>query len=265
MYDPASIPLPKSFHAVDDHEPAFLEELRAAAAVGKSNASGPPPFALTDETAVRQCIALTYGMITMVDDAIGRILRRLRDLGLDRNTVVVFTSDHGDFMGDHGLMLKHGLHFEGVIRVPFIWCDPEGPAGRTTDLLSGTIDIGTTVLARAGLAPFHGSQGFDIVRAATDAERLPRLGMIIEEDELGIHLGRENGLRTRTFVTERWQLTLWDGIDEGALFDRDSDPEQMRNLWYSEAHESVKHELTDKMLRELIRLGDTAPLTERVA
>jgi arylsulfatase A-like enzyme len=210
-------------------------------------------------------IALTYGMITMVDDAIGRILRRLRDLGLDRNTVVVFTSDHGDFMGDHGLMLKHGLHFEGVIRVPFIWCDPEGPAGRTTDLLSGTIDIGTTVLARAGLAPFHGSQGFDIVRAATDAERLPRLGMIIEEDELGIHLGRENGLRTRTFVTERWQLTLWDGIDEGALFDRDSDPEQMRNLWYSEAHESVKHELTDKMLRELIRLGDTAPLTERVA
>jgi len=108
---------------------------------------------------VRQCIALTYGMITMVDDAIGRIVARLRALGLDRNTVVIFTSDHGDFMGDHGLMLKHGLHFEGVIHMPFIWSDPDNAAAGTTDLLSGTIDIGTTVLSRAGLAPFHGSQG----------------------------------------------------------------------------------------------------------
>jgi arylsulfatase A-like enzyme len=265
LYDPATIPLPKSFHHVDEHEPAFQKELRAAAAAGKSNASGPPPFALTDETAVRQCIALTYGMITMVDDAIGRVLGRLRALGMDRNTVVIFTSDHGDFMGDHGLMLKHGLHYEGVIHVPFIWSDPANPAGQTTDLLSGTIDIGTSVLGRAGLAPFHGSQGFDVVRAARNAEPLPRLGMIVEEDELGIHLGRDDGLRTRTFVTGRWQLTLWDGIEAGCLFDRESDPEQIRNLWHSKQHEPVKHELMGKMLREMIRLGDTAPLTERVA
>ena len=265
MYDPATIPLPKSFHHVDQHEPGFQKELRAAAAAGKSNAGGPPPFALTDETAVRQCIALTYGMITMIDDAIGRVLGKLRELGQDRNTVVIFTSDHGDFMGDHGLMLKHGLHYEGVIHVPFIWSDPVKSAGGTTDLLSGTIDIGTTVLARAGRGPFHGNQGFDIVRAAVNKERLPRFGIIVEEDELGIHLGRDEGLRTRTFVTERWQLTLWDGIDEGCLFDRDSDPEQLCNLWHSKPHEAVKHELMEKMLREMIRLGDTAPLTERVA
>ncbi len=265
MYDPATIPLPKSFHHVDKHEPGFQKELRAAAAAGKSNASGPPPFAMTDETAVRQCIALTYGMITMVDDAIGRVLSKLRALGLDRNTVVIFTSDHGDFMGDHGLMLKHGLHYEGVIHVPFIWSDPVKPAEATTELLSGTIDIGTTVLARAGLAPFHGSQGFDVVSAAQNHRRLPRYGMIVEEDELGIHLGRDAGLRTRTFVTERWQLTLWDGIDEGCLFDRETDPEQAHNLWYSEQHQAMKYELMEKMLREMIRLGDTAPLTERVA
>jgi arylsulfatase A-like enzyme len=168
-------------------------------------------------------------------------------------------------MGDHGLMLKHGLHYEGVIHVPFIWSDPVKPAEATTELLSGTIDIGTTVLARAGLAPFHGSQGFDVVGAAQNHQRLPRYGMIVEEDELGIHLGRDAGLRTRTFVTERWQLTLWDGIDEGCLFDRETDPEQAHNLWYSEQHQAMKHELMEKMLRELIRLGDTAPLTERVA
>jgi arylsulfatase A-like enzyme len=265
MYDPAAIPLPKSFHHVGEHEPAFQRELRAAAAAGRSNASGPPPFALTDETAVRQCIALTYGMITMIDDAIGRVLGKLGALGLDRNTVVIFTTDHGDFMGDHGLMLKHGLHYEGVIHVPFIWSDPDNPGAGTTDLLSGTIDIGSTVLARAGLAPFHGSQGFDIVGAARKNERLPRFGMIVEEDELGVHLGRDEGLRTRTFATERWQLTLWDGIEDGCLFDRESDPEQMHNLWHSQPHQPIKYELMEKMLREMIRLGDTAPLTERVA
>ena len=104
-----------------------------------------------------------------------------------------------------------------------------------------------------------------MVGAARKNERLPRLGLIVEEDELGIHLGREHGLRTRTFVTERWQLTLWDGIEDGCLFDRETDPEQMRNLWHSKAHEEVKLELMGKMLRELIRLGDNAPLTERVA
>ena len=151
----------------------------------------------------------------------------------------MFTSDHGDLMGDHQLMLK-GTAYQGLIRVPFIWAEPAKPAGGTTDLLSGTIDIGTTVLARAGLGPFHGNQGFDIVRAAVNTERLPRFGIIVEEDELGIHLGRDEGLRTRTFVTERWQLTLWDGIDEGCLFDRDSDPEQLCNLWHSKPHEAVK-------------------------
>jgi arylsulfatase A-like enzyme len=149
--------------------------------------------------------------------------------------------------------------------VPFIWSDPAKPGSAATDLLSGTIDIGTTVLARAGLGPFHGSQGFDVVRAARGNERLPRLGMIVEEDELGVHLGREEGLRTRTFVTERWQLTLWDGIEDGCLFDRESDPEQMHNLWHSQPHQAIKHELMEKMLREMIRLGDTAPLTVRVA
>jgi hypothetical protein len=66
-------------------------------------------------------------------------------------------------------------------------------------------------------------------------------------------------------VTERWQLTLWDGTQDGCLFDRQTDPDQVRNLWYSDAHQSVKYELMEKMLREFIRLGDTAPLTERVA
>ena len=77
------------------------------------------PFAVTEAEA-KKIIALTYGMITMIDDAIGRVLKRLDDLGLAENTIVIFTSDHGDYMGDHGLMLKLLLHYQGTIRVPFV-------------------------------------------------------------------------------------------------------------------------------------------------
>ena len=265
LYDADRIPLPASFHAVGEAEPPFLTELRQLAAAGRSNTSGPVPFATDDEVAVRQMIALTYGMIAMIDDAVGRVLSELARLKLDENTVVVFTSDHGDFMGDHGLMLKHGLHYEGVLHVPFLWADPQEPRASVSPVLGGTIDIGTTVLARAGLIPGNGNQGFDVVACARAGRQPDRFGLMVEEDELGVHLGSEHGLRTRTFLTPRWRLTLWDGVAQGELFDRETDPEELRNLWSSPAHQAKKAELIEMMLREKIRLGDSAPLTHFVA
>lgn len=265
LYNADDIPLPESFHVVDANEPKFLTELRQSAAAGRSNTTGPVPFATTDEVAVKQIIALTYGMITMVDDAIGRVIRKLESLGLADDTVVIFTSDHGDFMGDHGLMLKHGLHYEGVLHVPFLWADPASPAPATSPVLGGTIDIGTTILARAGIQPAHGNQGFDLVGTTRSGTKPSRYGLTVEEDELAIHLGSAEGLRTRTFLTPRWRLTIWDGMDQGELFDREKDPLELVNLWSSPSHQAQKNELIELMLREMIRLGDTAPLTQYVA
>ncbi len=120
-------------------------------------------------------------------------------------------------------------------------------------------------MARAELAPPRGNQGFDIVRATKENESPKRYGLIVEEDELGVHLGRSEGLRTRTFLTPRWRLTIWDGFEDGELFDSQADPDEVHNLWHSEDHQIQKHELMESMLRELIRLGDTAPLSLRVA
>ena len=70
--------------------------------------------------------ALTCRMIACVDDAIGGVLAALDRSGL-RDTVVIFTSDHGDHLGDHRLMLKVPEQYQGIVRVPFIWSDPEAP------------------------------------------------------------------------------------------------------------------------------------------
>lgn len=86
-------------------------------AEGRGRITSTVGFAATEREA-KEALALTYGMITMIDDVVGRVLARLKALGLDENTVVIFTSDHGDFMGDHGLLLKSALHYQSLVRVP---------------------------------------------------------------------------------------------------------------------------------------------------
>lgn len=264
MYNPKDIPLPPSFGHRDPHEPPMLARLRAQKADGDEKSGGPLPFcASEDET--RQIIALTYGMISFVDDAVADLLAHLEARGVAGSTVVIFTSDHGDFMGDHGLMLKHGLHYEGVIRVPFIWVDPARPVSSCTDLPASSIDIGATILARAGLAPFNGFQGLDLLGILDGSVENPRRGILIEEDELGAHLGTEEGLRTRSYIEDGWRLTLWQGMEGGELFDRDSDPHELRNLWFDNKFKAKKAELMEGMLREMIRLGDSVPRATHVA
>jgi arylsulfatase A-like enzyme len=215
---------------------------------------------MASESEVRTSIALTYGMISFVDDAVGRILAMLEELGLAENTVVIFNSDHGDMMGDHGLMLKHCYHYEGLIRVPFIWADPDtGDEGARTDLLSGTLDVGRTILARAGLQPYHGMQGFDVASAARSGAPLPRLGMVLEEDELPFNGNCAEFTRTRTFVTGRWRLTYWLEAQFGELYDRDNDPEEINNLWNDPGAAADKAALLEMMMRERIALEDMSP------
>lgn len=264
MYSPEDMPLSPSFGARDPNEPELLRRLREERAGGAASTDGPMPFCVAEDEA-RQILALTYGMITCVDDAVGAVLGHLEALGLRDRTVVVFTSDHGDFMGDHGLMLKHGLHYEGVIRVPFIWCDPARGGPARTSQPGSSVDIGATILARAGLAPFNGNQGIPLLDVIDGKIGNPRRGILIEEDELGAHLGTENGLRTRTYIEGDWRLTLWQGMDGGELFDRNSDPHELRNLWFEAQFFEKKAGLLEAMLREMIRLGDTSPLATHVA
>lgn len=258
LYDPADIPLPASFGAPDP-EPTVahihnqtldpdLPHLRIM------------PFAPSARHA-QEIIALTYGMIAMIDDCIGRVMATLRRLGLDEDTVVLFTSDHGDFMGDHGLMLKGPLHYQGLIRVPFIWADPKDDhAGARTDALAGSIDVAQTVLARAGLAPFNGVQGHDlgpVIRGEADAVRA---GMIVEQDAQRPNFHFTQPIRARTYVNDRWRLSRYVGSDFAELYDLQNDPLELNNLWRDPAHAETRAELQSQMLMAMIENQDQSPL-----
>lgn len=97
-------------------------------------------------------IAVYYGMISLMDKYIGRILDRLHQLQLDNDILVVFTTDHGHFFGQHGLIAKGPFHYEDMIRVPLI-CRLPGklPAGHTSEALQSLVDLAPTMLSFAGI------------------------------------------------------------------------------------------------------------------
>lgn len=256
MYAPDDIPLPASF-GKGDLPP--IRAMRAAMRNHSDSRDTPSPFAVTADEA-RTLIALTYGAISMIDDAVGRVLARLQDLGLADNTIVIFTSDHGDYMGDHGLMLKMLMHYQGIIRVPFIWHDPAEPgAGSVNTGLGSSIDIPATILARAGIQPFNGLQGRNLFRDP------PPEGVIIEEDSQRVMTGFDRLQRVRTLVTERYRMSLREGEDWHELYDLHTDPDELSNLYQAPTAAAVRAELTELMLRRMIMLQDRAPLPAYLA
>ncbi len=259
MYDPDDMVLPASFYQAEDSLFAPVAALHNERAQGRGRIHSTVSFAAREREA-KEALALTYGMISMIDDVVGRLMARLRALGMDRNTVVAFTSDHGDFMGDHGLLLKSALHYQSLIRVPFIWADPyRDTEGAATDALAGTIDIPATVLARAKLAPFHGMQGRSLLGLIDGQHAGGRDAVLVEEDGHAPTFGLDKPVRARTVVTASHRLTLYDQPGWAELYDLRNDPNELVNLFEDPRHAKVRAQMFEVMARELMLADDRAP------
>jgi arylsulfatase A-like enzyme len=259
MYHPADVSLPASFHSEENALPPHLVELYKEREAGKSNRNGQRVFAINEREA-REAIALTYGMITMVDDAVGRIIARLRELGLTENTMVVFTTDHGDFMGDHQLLLKGALHYQGLVRVPFIWVDPsvEKEASVCSDLC-GTLDVARTILDRAGLTGHNGMQGRSLLPAVA-GHALDEDSILIEEHQRRAYMGFDSNFRARTLMTDDLRLTVYSGAGRGELYDLRNDPAEVQNLWNDSNCQGTRHELMERLVRKMMDLSERSPV-----
>jgi arylsulfatase A-like enzyme len=174
---------------------------------------------------------------------------------------VIFTTDHGDFLGDHRLLLKGPAHFEGITHVPFIWAEPGARAPRTSDALAGTLDIASTILDRARVQPYNGIQGASLVPSIEDAgARLARPSMVIEDDQQRPAFGMPSGVRMRTLVTPRWRMTIIQDDPYGELYDLANDPHEMDNLFDDPAHRAIRAELMGELAYRQMELADRSPL-----
>ena len=212
------------------------------------------------EREILEARALTCGMIAMIDDAVGDILKKLEDSGLAKNTIVAFTADHGDFLVDHGLMLKGPAHFEGVTRVPVIWSEP-GAKSRATDTLASTVDIAQTILDRAKIEPYNGIQGRSLgnaIAGENDPDAVD--AVIVEDDQQRVYFGYSKPPRIRSLITDRYRLTVSRGEDWGELYDLRNDPDEMENLFDDPAHADIRAQLFERLAKKQIELVDTSPM-----
>ncbi|OAN73340.1 sulfatase [Jannaschia sp. EhC01] len=257
MYDPADIPLPESFDQPTSARKDLPRHIQRVYEIGGEKPDAYWPFH-SDAEATRQMIALNYGAITMVDDWVGRILAVLEGTGKAGNTIVVFMSDHGDYMGDHGTILKHGLHTHGLIRVPLIWSDPRRTAG-VSKLQGSAIDFAPTLLQAAGIKCPIGMQGRDLL--AEDAADLP---VLIED--AGLAFASDDGCTaSRTLVHEGWRLSVFDGSDLGELYDLEADPHEVTNLWADPTVAPRKACMMQHLALRMIALRDTSLLSTHQA
>jgi arylsulfatase A-like enzyme len=263
MYSPDAVQIPESCVPPGPDAPAHVRWIHEERRQGKSLLTSQRMFAVS-AAETREIIALTYGMITMIDDAVGRILAALQESGLADNTVIVFTSDHGDFMGDHGLMLKGPIHYQGLVRIPFIWADPQAAQqGSSSESLASSVDIARTVLARAGIAPVNGMQGRNLVaRPALPAATEPD-AILIEDDNQRAYLGFSEPVRARTLVTAQHRITLYLGADWGELYDLSADPQERHNLWDTEP--ALRCTLLEQLVQKMMALTDRSPRPTRIA
>jgi arylsulfatase A-like enzyme len=260
MYKPQDMELPPSFRIGNRKLPPHVAHLIAARDAGTRKDETPAAFAVNEQEA-REAIALTYGMIAMIDDGMVKILKRLDELGLADNTVVVFTSDHGDLMGDHQIMLKGAFAYQGLIRVPFIWVEPDAaaaPAGSRTEALGGTLDIATTFLDRARLAPYNGIQGKSLLPAIAGNSSVHD-GILIEYGSQRPVAGVPGEMTMRTLVDNRWRITLYRGVPWGELYNLEADPHELHNRWDEPESASAKLELIERLVQKMMELAERSP------
>ena len=202
---------------------------------------------LPDETA-RKAIQAYHASITFADAQVGRILNALDANGLADNTIVLFTSDHGYHMGEHGHWQKTTL-FENAARVPLILAGPGVKAkGKASQTLAESVDFYPTLAELAGTRPPKYISGVSLVPALVDPNASPRGSALTQYAD---------GYSIRT---PRYRYTEWG--DEGAggneLYDHESDPEEMTNLAGNPDHAETVARLS-KLLRGRVAAARKKP------
>lgn len=248
MYDPELIEVPEMrvgehaanpphFKATQEEAPDFSDYCESGFAIHGMHSH------LHDQRELAKDIAVYYGMVSMMDHAIGKILDGLEERGLAEDTLIVFTTDHGHLFGQHGLIAKGPFMYEDLLKVPMIACaSGEIPSGSRTSSLQSLVDLAPTFLAATKQQTMRWAAGVDQWAVWKGETRSARSEVTAE------HHHEPTSIHAKTFIDERYKLTVYLDRDYGELFDLEDDPGEVKNLWAEQDAEKLKTELTRKLL-----------------
>ncbi len=228
-YRDRAVPLPVRTPDDLENQPAALKELRQHHQDNDHDSvvhlADP-----TDEQSRRQRRHY-FANITQIDEQIGLLIETLTARGSLDNTVIIFTSDHGDCLGDHGHSQKWTM-YEPSVRVPAIIWGPGIQHGQRVEALTAMMDLGPTVLELAGLTPPSWMEAQSLLPALKGHEWPGRTHVFSEHAKDMILTGTELMTMVRD---EYWKYVEFIDSDDGQLFNLETDPNELRNLWNSPA------------------------------
>ncbi len=253
-YDPAGMPDPAYREGELDGKPVYQQVDHRGAYAGADIS-----FTRLDPAARRQVTAAYYAMIEHADFEFGRILQALQESGQDHNTVVVFTSDHGEMLGDHGIYLKGPYFYDPAIRVPLIIRWPDGyRAGLRADALVEMADLAPTLLEAAGIPPAPGMQGRSLGPLLRGERADHRSSIYCEFYDANF---RYSPAPMATCVrTKSHKLAYYRGLPAGELYDLDKDPGEFTNLWSHPVARDVREDLLLELAGRVTDTIDPLPL-----
>ncbi len=208
---------------------------------------------------VRILIAAYYAMIKLIDDQVGRVIAALDETGQRHNTLIIFTSDHGEMLGDHGLLKKGCRFYEGLVRVPliFLW-----PGHVKSDLRSDALvelrDIAPLLLELAGLEVPDRMQPRSLL-PVLNGEQPPDEHRDFVRCEYYNALDQADGTFATMYRDRQYKIMVYHGHGLGELYDLGADPGEFDNLWDSPDHVGVKLDLMQRSFDASMLAMDKGP------
>ena len=197
-------------------------------------------------------------MIKQIDDQVGRILEALADTGQRENTVVIFTSDHGETLGDHGLIQKGCRFYEGLVRVPLIFSWPGHIAqGLVRDDLVELTDKAPTLLELAGMEVPEQMTGRSLLPILRGERNEPHRDFV--RCEYYDALDETDHSFATMYRDERYKLVLYHGHDLGELYDLEEDPGEFENMWDEPEAQPLKLDLMQNSFDASMLAMDRGP------
>ncbi len=266
LYLGADVPLPHPRLSDEERaglarKPAFYRDLIARPGAWDWEPSDPElPYLATnatsmelDDEVLRRTIAMYYAMTSLLDHHVGRILDHLDRLGLARETVVVFTSDHGDLLGDHGLWWKGLVAYEEPMRLPFLVRSPGRlPLGERSPTLQSLVDLAPTLCDYASVPVPSAFEGVSMRGAWEGAPDLVARSEVVVEERPAF-----TSWEQRILVTAQHKIVTYAGTEEGELYDLAADPHQLVNLWDERECADLRAALLDRLAHH--PRGDARP------
>lgn len=200
----------------------------------------------------RKIVARYYAIISQVDDAIGRVIQKLKETGQWENTLIIFTSDHGDMCGSHGMMDKNYVFYDDVVHVPFIvtWPGKIAAGSRNDEFIYQALDLGPTIMEVTGrtLENTDGRSLLPLLRGEKPTDWRQEIMSTFNGQQFGLY-------SQRMLRTKKWKY-VWNNMDIDELYHLEDDKGELHNLVHEPDCQDLLKDFRKRLYEILLQEGD---------